>query len=503
MLTPTSTRLSKSRFLAGLQCLKRLYLQVHQPELAGEIDEGQQAIFDQGHEVGDQARTAFPGGVLVESGADDLEKALARTATLLHDPSTPAIFEATFFHFGVLVRVDILQRRRLNRWRLIEVKSSVDCKEHYLYDVAIQRHVLRGCGVDISSSCVMHLNREYVFGGQQHDLRELFTIKDLTRRVARLGNDLPKLLKIQQKVLGQNAPPEIAPGAHCCQPYTCEFFDECNCAIPKNHVSFLPRLSEMKTRDLLDRGITFIEHIPENFQLTEIQNRVRSAICTGSPWVSGSLSKELSKLKHPLYFMDFESLYPAIPRYAGMRPYGHIPFQWSVDRQTAPEAEPEHFEFLAGDAEDPRHEFICALCEALGRRGSVVVYNAGFESQRLSELARWLPEFSLQITGIQDRLWDLLAFVRQHFYHPEFWGSYSLKSVLPALVPGLTYEGLEVAHGGDAGLAWDRMIRGGLDIAERQRLKSALLKYCGQDTLAMVKVISKLRKFPAALTARR
>ena len=93
--------------------------------------------------------------------------------------------------------------------------------------------------------------------------------------------------------------------------------------------------------------------------------------------------------------------------------------------------------------------------------------------------------------------------MRQHFYHPEFWGSYSLKSVLPALVPGLTYEGLEVAHGGDAGLAWDRMIRGGLDIAERQRLKSALLKYCGQDTLAMVKVISKLRKFPAALTARR
>jgi hypothetical protein len=137
--------------------MKRLYLQVHQPELAGDVDAGQQAAFDQGHEVGDLARSAFPGGVFVESGADDLEAALARTATLLRDLSIPAIFEATFFHFGVLVRVDILQRRRENRWRLIEVKSSVEREEHYLYDVAIQHYVLQGCGIEISSSCLMHL----------------------------------------------------------------------------------------------------------------------------------------------------------------------------------------------------------------------------------------------------------------------------------------------------------------------------------------------------------
>jgi len=487
--------------MAGLQCLKRLYFQVHQPELAGEVDEGQQSVFDQGHEVGDLARRAFPGGVFIESAADGLEEALARTTTLLRDPSTPAIFEATFFHFGVLVRVDILQRRRENRWRLIEVKSSVECKERYLYDVAIQHHVLRGCGLDISSSCLMHLNREYVFDGQQHDLGKLFTIKDLTKRVVKLGYDVSKLLRTQRKALGQNAPPEVAPGAHCFQPYPCEFFDQCNRELPKNHVSLLPRLSEVKTRDLLDSGITLIKDIPEDFPLTEIQHRVRSAVTSGFPWVSGNLTKELSKLQLPLYFMDFESLYPAIPRYGGMHPYGHIPFQWSVDRQTAPEAEPEHFEFLAGDAEDPRREFIRGLCAALGRRGSIVVYNAGFESQRLSELARWFPEFSIQIARIQDRLWDLLAFVRQHVYHPEFRGSYSLKSVLPALVPDLTYEGMEVAHGGDAGLAWDRMIRGGLDIAERQRLKAALLKYCGQDTMAMVMLIEQLRNVSRPLAA--
>ena len=501
MPAPAPLRLSKSKFVAGLQCLKRLYFQVSQPELASDVDEGQQAIFDQGHEVGVLAQSAYPGGVLVENGSDDLEAALARTALLSRDPSIPAIFEATFFHFSVLVRADILQRRRRNRWRLIEVKSSVECKDHYLYDVAIQHHVLRGCGIDISSSCLMHLNREYVYGGQQHDLSRLFIIKDLTKRVAKLEEDLPKLLKAQQRALEQDAPPDIAPGAHCLHPYTCEFFDRCNPAVDEDHVSRLPKLSEARTRELLDRGITQIQQVPEDFPLTVIQDRVRSAVSTGSAWTSGNLAEELSKLKYPRYYMDFESLYPAIPRHAGMRPYRHIPFQWSVHRQAEPGAELEHFEFLADDAGDPRREFTRGLCEALGGRGPIVVYNAGFESQRLSELALWLPEFGVRIGKIQDRLWDLLAFVRQHLHHPEFHGSYSLKSVLPALVPSLTYDRMEVAHGDDAGLAWDRMIRGGLDIAERQRLRSALLKYCGQDTLAMVKVMKQLRKYSGASSA--
>jgi hypothetical protein len=196
-------------------------------------------------------------------------------------------------------------------------------------------------------------------------------------------------------------------------------------------------------------------------------------------------------VKYPLYFMDFETVNPAIPRFPGLRPYDQIPFQWSVHVQTQPEVAPEHFEFLAMDSSDPRPAFISSLCSVLGNSGSIVVYSA-FEWQRLSELASWVPEFAGRIKKIQRRLWDLLPVVRNNVYHPNFAGSYSIKNVLPALVPGMTYEGMDVADGTDAGLAWEALRRGGLDQAERHRVRKALLEYCGQDTLAMLKLLERL-----------
>ena len=493
MTSPTQVRLSKSKFTAGVQCLKRLYLQIHQPELAGETDDEQEARLEQGHKVGRLAQTAFPFGVLVDSDAFELDAALRRTAALVDDPSVPAIFEATFCHSDVLVRVDILERRRQNRWRLIEVKSSVELKEHYLYDVAIQHHVVSGCGLDLSSAAVMHLNRDYVYKGDSYPPHELFTLKDVTRSVRELGNDVPKLLCAQRKALALVRPPTVPAGPQCSNPYVCEFFNHCNPDPPENHISFLPRLSEKKRQDLLDLGITLISKIPGDFPLTEMQNRVSEAVTTGRTWTSPLLAKELRLFSYPIYFMDFESLYPAIPRYAGMWPYSHIPFQWSVHRRLAPDAPLEHFEFLADDDLDRRHEFIRSLCEVLGRRGRIVVYNATFESQRLHDLAHWFPEYGDRIEAIEGRLWDLLPFLRQNVYHPQFQGSYSLKAVLPALAPDLTYDGMEVAHGGDAGLVWERMIRGGVDAAERKRLRSALLAYCRQDSFAMVSVLERLK----------
>jgi hypothetical protein len=192
--------------------------------------------------------------------------------------------------------------------------------------------------------------------------------------------------------------------------------------------------------------------------------------------------------------MDFETLAPALPRFAGMRPYDQIPFQWSVHIQANPGADLEHSAFLAENGDDPRPAFVRTLCETLGRKGSIVVYSKPFESQRLSDLARWLPKHENAISGIQGRLWDLLAVMHAHVYHPAFMGSFSLKSVLPALVPDMSYEGMEVAEGSEAGLAWDRMIRGQVDEAGKKRLREALLAYCKQDTLAMVRLLEILRE---------
>jgi predicted RecB family nuclease len=339
----------------------------------------------------------------------------------------------------------------------------------------------------------MHLNRNYVYDGRQYDPMELFAIRNLTGQIRKLDAEVPKLLKAQRKALALEHPPDIATGRHCFEPVPCEFYACCNEPVPDHHISSLPRLSDRKQAELLKQGITLINEIPESFSLTENQIRVWTSVKTGRPWVSGDLARELSCLKYPLSFMDFETLYPAIPRFVGMWPYSHIPFQWSVHRQMSANSELEHLEFLAEDEKDPRRAFLDSLSDALAKRGLIVAYNADFESQRLSDLANWMPEYAGKIAKIQARLWDLWPFVKQHVYHPQFRGSFSLKAILPALVPGSSYEGMEVSHGGEAGLAWDQMIRGDLGLDERRRLKAALLAYCRQDTLAMAKVLEVLR----------
>jgi hypothetical protein len=241
-------------------------------------------------------------------------------------------------------------------------------------------------------------------------------------------------------------------------------------------------------------GVESIRDVPDDFELTEIQRRAATCVQTGEPWFNPELGKAVESLRYPLYFADFESVNPAVPRFPGMRPYDQLPFQWSVHVLRQPGAEPEHCEFLATDASDTRRKFIESLCNALGESGNILVYSA-FESQRLSELGAYLPEFADRIMQIQARLWDLLPVVRNNVYHPAFAGSYSLKYVLPALVPEMTYESMPVANGQAAGLAWESLIRGCLDQVERDKIKNALLEYCGQDTLALVKLLEKLQLF--------
>jgi len=226
--------------------------------------------------------------------------------------------------------------------------------------------------------------------------------------------------------------------------------------------------------------------------LTDRQKRAWECAKAGRPWFGKGLKEALAGLRYPLYFMDFETLGVALPRYAGISPYDQIPFQWSVHLQRKPGADLEHYEFLADDANDPRLEFVNSLCPVLGKKGSVVAYNSGFESGCLESLAQWFPNYRDEITNIQKRLWDLLPVMRAHVYHSAFRGSFSLKSVLPALVPEMSYDGMEVAEGSDAGPAWEKMIHGEVDSAERKRLHEALLTYCRQDTLAMVRLLEVL-----------
>jgi predicted RecB family nuclease len=478
--------------MAGVQCLKRLYLQVHEPELAAQPNGADESNIEQGREVGMLARELFPGGIEVDSYGG-LSQAIRTTKELVANPEVPAIFEGAFESQGVIVKTDILQRREGNRWRLVEVKSTADLKEHHLEDVAIQSYVLSHSGLNLASVWLAHINRTYVLTGTTVDPRHLFLFRNLTQRAQNFQPELKLRLRSQFQVLAMPEAPDVPTGLHCVNPVVCEFFDHCNTPKPYDHIGYLPRLRARAMEQLEEMGVESIHDIPDDFELSEFQRRVRDTMQTGQPWFSSDLKGEFESLKYPLYFMDFETVNPCIPRYAGMHPYDHIPFQFSVHVQQEPEAAPDHFEFLAMDNGDPRPAFISSLCEALGEHGSIVVYNEQFESQRLWELAGWLPEYTQRIRDIQSRLWDLLPVVRKHVYHPAFGGSFSLKAVLPALVPEMTYEGMEVPNGQAAGLAWESMISNRVTDSEWRAKRKALLEYCGQDTLALVKLLEALR----------
>ena len=490
-------KLSKSKFLAGCQCLKRLYLLYYEADLAPPPDEAKLAKFEQGYEVGRLATQAFPRGALVDEDHMKHKEAVARSRELMADDSVPAIFEAAFTYEDVHVRVDILKRQPKDRWRLIEVKSTSKLKAYHYPDVAIQKFVLEGCGLKLSEACLMHLNREYVYDGKELDLKQLFVINNLASDIQDLSKEIPSLLAEQRETLGLDEPPDIEPGGQCADPFECEFSDYCRGEIPEHWVGTLPRIRKQVVRELLDRGIELIHDIPEDFGLTELQKRVCLCVKQGETYLGKGLAQEFRDLQYPLYFMDFETFNPAVPRYVGMRPFDQIPFQWSVHVRREQGGPLEHYEFLAEDGGDPREAFIKGLLEVLedsGGRGHIVTYYASFETGRLDDLMQWLPKYASRIAKIKRRLWDLHPIVQQHVYHPKFYGSFSLKSVLPALLPHMAYEGLEIADGIAAGLAYDAMVRGGLSRAELEKLRKALLEYCKQDTMAMVELVQALGK---------
>ena len=444
----------------------------------------------QGHDVGMLARRLFPGGV--EVCERSLDQAIRTTRELVANPEVPAIFEAVLEHQNVLVKVDILHRRRDGRWRLIEVKSTTDVKDHHIEDVGIQYRVVSRCGVDVASACLGHVNRNYVYPGGEIDPRRFFRIRNLTRRVQRLQPKLTFQLRSEFTVLSMPKAPDIAPGRHCTDPVTCEFFDQCNPPRPDDHIGYLPRIHASAMEELEEMGIESIRDIPDDFELTEIQRRAADCVQTGEPWFSPELRQELDGLTYPLYFVDFETVNPAIPRFAGMRPYDQLPFQWSVHVQQQPGAEPEHHEFLATDANDPRREFISltlrmrwaragasSCIPRSSRRGSPTL-PVGFLSSRIGS-ARSKPACSICCPSCGNT-----STIR----HSQ--ARTPSSRCLPALVPEMTYEGMQVANGQDAGLAWESLVRGSLDQVERDRIRKALLDYCGQDTLAMVRLLEKL-----------
>lgn len=492
-MTRTRHLLSKTRFMCGLQCPKRLWLEVHEPgapELAP--DPGLQAVFDRGHEVGELARAHVPGGVLIDRPHRALRERVVATAAAL-EAGARVIYEAAFLADEVFVAVDILERRRRGGFTLVEVKSTLGVKPQHLPDLAIQLHVLRRSGLDVRRAHLMHLRRECRHPG----LSNLFVRENVTREVLEASRGIGKTIRSLLRALGE-ACPEPPPGAQCSAPYPCPFQDRCSPPLPEHHVSTLWNIRRSKVEELVASGHETLHDLPPDAATTEPARRQLRSVRTGKLVVRRrSLRRALAALPGPLAYLDFETIAPAVPVWPGCGPYEQVPVQLSCHTEAGGRLEHRHW--LARGSEDPRPGIARATIDACAGARSILAYSAGFERQCLARLAQAVPELARDLARVSARLVDLLPLVRDHLYHPRFGGSFGLKSVAPALVPSLGYDDLEIQDGATASALLEALLlrEERFDPAERRGLRRSLRRYCGRDTLAMVRVLDRLARITA------
>jgi hypothetical protein len=487
-----SPLLSKSRFLAGLQCRLRLWYQCYERQLAGEIPPGKQALFDTGHDVGRLATRLYPGGILIKEDYRHHDQAVRTTAAFMQDPKIQALYEAAFMFDGVRVRVDILERAGTNSWNMIEVKSSTSVKKIYCSDVAVQYFVLHGCGLRLNSTGILHLNNQYVYDGHELKLDSLFAFADLTEHVMSLQGEVAALLNDFSMMLAAEQAPDIKPSRHCLKPYACEFFDHCTRKKPEFWLLNLNGISQEHLNQLTAMGVEDICDIPESFPMTAIQKRIQTSASSQKDYVHPLLGPELNDVIYPVHFLDFETMGSAIPRYSGTKPYQALPFQWS-NHILQEDGQLEHHEYLCVEDKDPRIDFARSLLTSLGNSGTIFIYTV-YEKLIIRQLAEHLPAHQDQLLDTLDRFKDLCDITRKYYYHPKFHGSFSLKSVLPALRPEMSYEKLAIREGNQASLEYAHMIDPATPTPEKNKIRNGLLIYCGQDTLAMVKIREELLK---------
>lgn len=474
--------LSKSRIISFEQCPRKLWLSVHRPEL-GAHDDDAEVRFAAGNEVGEIACSLHPEGVMVEADAG-LSAAAAETARLIASGHPGPIFEATFEHEGVLVRVDVLERAG-EGWHAAEVKSSTSVKDYHRGDLATQIWVMHGAGLALNGAAIRHVDRDFVLT-REGEYADLFTDVDLLVDVGAIVASRPDTLAAARECLaGPEPEPEM--GDHCSTPFDCEFAAYCSLDLPPGPewpVTLLPYGAGKKWAG---QGIENLLDVPAD-ALKLRDARIQAATRDDAPFHDREGARAaMAGWNWPRAWLDFETINPAVPRWIGTKPYQQVPFQFSLHLEEA-DGQITHYEFLSCNGTDPRRLCAEALVEMVPGGACLIAYNASFEKRVLRDLAEWCPDLADALLAMEKATVDLLPVARENWYHRDQRGSWSIKAVLPTIAPELDYAGLEVRDGGKAQEAWLEAAHPDCSVQRRQALAEALKAYCARDTWAMVAV---------------
>lgn len=487
-----NSRLSKSTFIRGLQCEKSLFLYKHQYRLKDPTPFSLQAVFDQGTNIGILAQELFPNGA--DASPENhfkMVESVAKTLDFISQGET-IIYEATFLYNDVLAALDILVKDE-DGWKAYEVKSSTKVSETYIKDAAIQYYTITNSGVDLIDISIVHINNQYTKDGEL-DIHQLFTTESVYDQVLEFLPRIPNEVSRLKNVIESPEVPNVNIGNHCSDPYDCDFKGTCWKHIPDYSVFNISRLKKDKKFDLYNQGIITLDQIDlgrtdlNPNQVLQVQSEV-----DGTTYIDkNEIRNFTNRLNYPLYYLDFETIGPAVPKYNGSRPYQQLVFQYSLHIQESSTSVIGHREYLADPSQDPRIGFIEQLIQDCGTSGDILVYNIGFERGKLNDLIEVFSEYSSQLRGIVNRLKDLMIpFQQKWYYTPEMRGSYSIKYVLPALAPELSYNDLDIKEGGTASNTFLSMVNGSFE-GDLKKTRRQLLEYCELDTYAMVKILEVL-----------
>jgi hypothetical protein len=475
--------LTKSRFLSGLQCHKRLWFEVHQP-----LDQAVEPSIPilQGRAFDEVVQRLHPGVVI--SRSKGMLSAITETQRVLaQGSSAPSPLYQPAFQAGDLTVIADVLRRQGDSFELVEVKATTQVKETHLPDATFQALVLQRAKILVSRVFLGHVSNQFVLR-RVGDYDGLLVEEDITDAVKDYLPEAAANAAEYQGVMASASAPAIDVGTHCTEPYECPFLARCSMGHdpgPEYPVDGLPRGGKAIAALIAD-GYRDLREVPAEQLTNEMHRRVHEATVSGVAYFDAAATTELRKLPAPFAYLDFETIGFSVPEIIGTRPYEQLPFQWSVHVEYAP-GNVRHAEYLAIESFGDFEALASALIVALPADGPILAYNASFEGRVLVRLAELVPELAAALRAIAGRLVDLLPITRAAYYHRDMRGSWSIKSVMPTVAPELGYEHLDEVQEGDGAQRAFLELRSERLMSERAlALRSALLRYCRHDTWVMV-----------------
>ena len=431
---------------------------------------------EQGMEIHRRAREIYPEGVFI-SGTG--QEAVEHTKQLINSDNV-LIYEGAFVVDDCVTKADILKKDRRNL-HLIEVKSSANDKPEFIDDMAYTAMVIKRAGYRISKATLMLVSKDSRLGMNNKDL---FAEIDHTDEVLVQADTIDAFWDKVRHITSLPRMPEPELVFECKQ---CPLFEQCLGKGVEHHIFNIPYLKQPKYEKLVEEALFCIADIPDDFPLTDNQAKVVKCVKLGEPFVGNGLKKELDDIAWPVYYLDFETVMTAIPLYPNIAPYTQIPTQYSIHIYSDVGVELAHKEYIADPARDCRRELAENLINDLGNSGSIMSYHT-FEKNVINGLALIFPDIAMELYALVERIVDLRAIINRQYYHPDFHGSLSIKTVLPVLVPEMSYSELNIGDGDSASATFAFLAWGKYSEREAEQVKRDLLAYCKQDTLAMVKL---------------